>query len=314
LQAKYLMVFPLREDSLARHVEAEVFRARLVLPNDVTLSFLRWPIARPVQSDTCCLLIHGFSDGAAVWNGVARHLVKHCDVVAPDLRGHGESDWDPEGCYDIASYGDDLVLMLRAMGIRKIVLVGHSMGGSIALYLYHLMPESILGLALLDCAPVIRPAMRERIRCDFVEGGRTYRSLNEYCNWLMAKRPLSAAEDIRRLASATLKETPEGTFRRRCDPLMGQGGMMRFDLPEPVGNVVDFIRTIHCETLFVRGQASGVLERENHRAMAEAARRPECHEISGAGHAVMSDNPIETAERVGGFVGRLLGKSLEPTP
>jgi pimeloyl-ACP methyl ester carboxylesterase len=94
---------------------------------------------------------------------------------------------------------------------------------------------------------------------------------------------------------------------------MALEGGIKFDLPEAMGDTLQFITTLRCRTLFLRGQASGVLGPDMHRKMAGAAHKSECGEIAGAGHAVMVDNPEGTAERTASFVRRLLSASVGST-
>src|SRR5688500_6076951 len=96
------------------------------------------------------VLVHGFLDLAWGWRLVAERLATRYRVVAPDLRGHGDSDWIGRGGYyhffDYVADLDDVVGRLRA----PVRLVGHSMGGSVASYLAGARPERIARLALLE--------------------------------------------------------------------------------------------------------------------------------------------------------------------
>ena len=76
------------------------------------------------------ILIHGITDSRHMWHPLLRDLAAHHQVLAVDLRGHGESDTD-DG-YDPLSYASDVVETAVALGVRDAVVVGHSLGGVVA--------------------------------------------------------------------------------------------------------------------------------------------------------------------------------------
>src|SRR5437879_8902779 len=87
------------------------------------------------------LLLHGLGVGGSVWQAFARRLLPHLAAVAPDLRGHGQSDAPPHGYMPI-DYANDLVELMDSEGWLKTPLpvVGHSLGALVALTLAELQP------------------------------------------------------------------------------------------------------------------------------------------------------------------------------
>ena len=75
------------------------------------------------------LLIHGGRDRCRSWDAVARALQPHFHVMAPDLRGHGDSDWAKGSSYSLSDYVYDLTCLVRSASVHQIAIVGHSMGG-----------------------------------------------------------------------------------------------------------------------------------------------------------------------------------------
>jgi pimeloyl-ACP methyl ester carboxylesterase len=96
------------------------------------------------------LLVHGLASNARVWDEVAGRLASagH-SVYAVDQRGHGESD-EPAGGYDIGTAVDDLAAISAELGLRDVVVAGHSWGGNIALRLTAGNPALVAALALVD--------------------------------------------------------------------------------------------------------------------------------------------------------------------
>src|SRR3546814_19606951 len=87
------------------------------------------------------ILVHGGFDHARSWDWTARALAKDYHVVAPDLRGHGDSAWSAEGSYMIANCVYDLAQLIEQLGREPVILVGHSLGGSVALRYAGLFPD-----------------------------------------------------------------------------------------------------------------------------------------------------------------------------
>lgn len=99
------------------------------------------PVARPV------LLLHGLGVGGVVWQAFARRLLPRLAGIAPDLRGHGQSDGPYEG-YQPSDYAQDIVALLEHEGPMPIV--GHSLGALVALETAAMRPDLAPWLALLD--------------------------------------------------------------------------------------------------------------------------------------------------------------------
>jgi pimeloyl-ACP methyl ester carboxylesterase len=103
------------------------------------LHTLEWgdPAAPPV------ILVHGGRDHARAWDDVAQALAPTHRVIVPDLRGHGDSQWADAGGYTMPCFVYDLVALIRHLNLPEVSLVGHSLGGNIALRMAGLYPELV---------------------------------------------------------------------------------------------------------------------------------------------------------------------------
>ena len=114
------------------------------------------------------ILIHGGRDHCRSWDAVALSLRAHFHVMAPDLRGHGDSDWAKGSSYSLSDYVYDVTRLLRAASVHQTAIVGHSMGGMIALMYAGAYPDHVSHLALLDGVTVVpgspRKPIHQRIR------------------------------------------------------------------------------------------------------------------------------------------------------
>jgi pimeloyl-ACP methyl ester carboxylesterase len=94
------------------------------------------------------LLLHGIGNNCMTWAGVIERLAESHTVIAPDLLGHGASD-KPRGDYSIAAYANGMRDLLSVLDIEKATVVGHSLGGGIALQFAYQFPERCERLALV---------------------------------------------------------------------------------------------------------------------------------------------------------------------
>lgn len=97
------------------------------------------------------VLLHALGENATDWAGVAPAFTRHWRVYAPDLRGHGESDHPGDYSFDLMR--DDVVGFLDALGLTRVDLIGHSMGGVVAYLLAGKHPERVGRLVLEDVPP-----------------------------------------------------------------------------------------------------------------------------------------------------------------
>jgi pimeloyl-ACP methyl ester carboxylesterase len=125
------------------------------------LNYVDWgnPDAPPL------LLVHGGRDHCRSWDWVAEELRHDWHIIAPDLRGHGDSAWAPDGNYDLAPFVYDLAQLVHQLGLAPVTIVAHSMGGNIATRYAGLYPENIrkfVNIEGLGPSPIIQ-AERDKI-------------------------------------------------------------------------------------------------------------------------------------------------------
>ena len=119
---------------------------RIALATGLTYHVLEWG-----QGDHTVVLLHGFLDLGWGWEDVAALLADRYRVLAPDLRGHGDSDWiGPGGYYHFPDYVADVDDLISRIGTARVSIVGHSMGGSVASYWAGTRPDRVHRLALLE--------------------------------------------------------------------------------------------------------------------------------------------------------------------
>ncbi|MEV5160232.1 alpha/beta hydrolase [Streptomyces sp. NPDC053728] len=108
------------------------------------------------------LLIHGIGDSSATWAELIPELARHHTVIAPDLLGHGASD-KPRADYSVAAYANGIRDLLGVLGIERATLVGHSLGGGVAMQFAYQYPERTDRLILVSAGGVgreVNPVLR----------------------------------------------------------------------------------------------------------------------------------------------------------
>lgn len=89
------------------------------------------------------VLVHGGRDHARNWDQVALHLRSAYHIIAPDLRGHGDSEWARGSEYSMIEYVLDLAQLLEQLADFPVLLIGHSLGGGIVLQYSGVYPQRV---------------------------------------------------------------------------------------------------------------------------------------------------------------------------
>src|SRR5690606_18194623 len=98
----------------------------ITLPNGVTIRYDE----RGDPNADALILLHGYTDARQSFERLTAHLPHRIRTIAIDIRGHGDSDRTDS--YDIRAMADDVVRFIEARGLRRVTLVGHSMGSQVA--------------------------------------------------------------------------------------------------------------------------------------------------------------------------------------
>ncbi|MDF5714675.1 MAG: alpha/beta hydrolase [Rhizonema sp. NSF051] len=117
---------------------------RTLLNSDVQLSYLEWN-----QGQEPLLLLHGLGDHALVWSSLGNDLASHYHIVAPDMRGHGESS-KPDRDYTFESAIADLEALMDSLGWSSAHVVAHSWTGKLAAIWAKQNPQRLLSMILVD--------------------------------------------------------------------------------------------------------------------------------------------------------------------
>lgn len=243
------------------------------------------------------LFIHGLGDNCAVWDCVLPLMPQLTESVCVDLRGHGHSDWVEPPSYKVIDYVRDLeVLFARAS--NPIVLIGHSLGGEIALHLAVLHPKRVVGLVLVDYGPGIHGALGRAVKEQIALGTKQYGSLDDYLKWMLTHRPLASSIALEPVVRHGVKEVAPGAFIPRSDPSLAKLDRVGKSQSE----IWSLLSQVTTKTLIIRGIASAALPNDVAESMALKLENGRHVTIARSGHAVHTDAPESVGRAIAGFV------------
>ena len=145
---------------IARAAGGIRYVSRNAVINHLRLHLLEWgpPQAPPL------LMLHGGNQSAHSWDLVSLHLADRFRIIALDQRGHGDSEWARDAAYGPDEMARDALALLAAEGIERPIVMGHSMGGMVAMRLAALEPELPRAVVLVDVGPEVSQRGAEAIR------------------------------------------------------------------------------------------------------------------------------------------------------
>jgi pimeloyl-ACP methyl ester carboxylesterase len=272
--------------------------------------FTRWP-GDPRQPPV--FLLHGFMDCGATFQFVADALSSPRTLIAPDWRGFGQSGWNPQG-YWYPDYFADLDAMLESLspGVPA-DLVGHSMGGNIAMVYAGLRPArvrrivSLEGFGLPGAPPQLAPG-RYRDWLDQwrqPEPSTVFPDLHVFASVLCKRNPRLSLERADFVARAWSEPLPDGRVRTRYDPAHKRVNPVLYRREEAEACWAE----VRAPLLYVAGAESDFLSRLQGAGDPERMRRLipqlEARVIAAAGHMLHHEQPEAVAALLEEFLARL---------
>ncbi len=272
------------------------FTERTVRVNGVTLHYLDWG---PAEAPPVVLL-HGITGHARVWDHLAERLVPGRRVLALDQRGHGDSDPAPDDDYRVGTMADDVAAFAGSLRLERFALLGHSMGGRIAIQYAAAHTARLDRLVIVDIGPDIELTGLQRVRDMMSKAPERIESEEWAVEYIRRANPLQDVDLLRHRVRHGLKRLPDGEltwkYAKGLRDMMRAGRRDVVDLWEPLPR-------IPCPTLVVRGAESDILSAEVAKKMTGRLPDGRLVEIPGAGHTVPADRPDEFVGHVRAFLG-----------
>lgn len=233
------------------------------------------------------VLQHGGGQTRHAWKSAGEALGRAgYHAIAFDARGHGDSDWAPDGVYGQDAMVEDLCSLLQELGNSRPVLVGASMGGGTSLVAVGEDRVDATALVMVDIAPRVEPEGVQKIGAFMRQRPDGYDSLEQVAAAIGAYQPhRKPPRDLSGLAK-NLRLDAHGKYRWHWDPRFLIGPR---DLEKRVARLEACARSLTLPTLLVRGGLSDVLSEDGAMAFLDMCSHSEYVNITGAGHMVAGD-------------------------
>jgi pimeloyl-ACP methyl ester carboxylesterase len=272
-------------------------------PEGLRVTADEWP-----GTGAAVVLAHGGGQTRHSWGGTAEVLADHGHrVVSIDLRGHGDSDWAPDGDYSMAAYRDDALAVARWID-SPVAWVGASLGGMTGMHAVDDAPELFSSLVLVDITP--RPAaagvsrILEFMAKDAVDG---FTTLEEAADAIAAYQPhRPRPTDLSGLAK-NLRLGEDGRWRWHWDPAfldIRTGGSSEPTRDRHHDTLETMARRLTMPTLLVRGKLSDLVTDAEVTDFLEMVPHAEYVDVADAAHMIAGDRNDVFTDAVVQFLDR----------
>jgi pimeloyl-ACP methyl ester carboxylesterase len=213
------------------------------------------------------LLLHGGRDHCRNWDWVAAAFRDDYHVIAPDLRGHGDSAWSASGHYTMANYIYDLAQLIHQQRLAPVSVIAHSLGGNIALRYAGIYPGHLRRLVAIEGlgpgprsgAPQDRQPIDERMRAwiemQRAQSGRLprrYKTVEDAYARMQQANPHLREDQARHLTEHGVNQNEDGTYSWKFDPYVRI--WPPYDMTREA--IAELWSLIACPTLLVYGEES----------------------------------------------------------
>ena len=237
--------------------------SRVFFSQRLRLHYVDWgnPEAPPL------LLLHGGRDHCRNWDWVAQDLRKDWHIIAPDLRGHGDSQWSQDGSYRMDSYIYDLAQLIHQQKMAPLTIIAHSLGGNIALRYTGLYPETVKKLVAIEGLGPSPRSIAKRAHLTLVERmhawvdeqralsgrlPRRYASIEEALKRMQEQNGHLTPEHARHLTQHGVNQNEDGTYSWKFDNYVRS--WPAYDMPYE--EIDKLWGRITCPTLLIYGKES----------------------------------------------------------
>ena len=252
---------------------------RFVTVNGLRIHFLDWG----TEEKPPLIMLHGIGRVARTFDHIAPHFAPNYHVMAVDMRGHGDSDWDPKGAYLVEDYTKDIEGLAAQLHLRNITIWGNSTGGRVAQVFAGLHPELMAAVIAEDVGPERPTQVAESVTRQLKqEDEKGWASEDELLTQLKTSNPRTPEEILRAYAHYGSKRRSDGRVIWKRDPAIGNGFV-----PTELWR---FVREIKSPIIYVLGGRSTIVPAGTQDELKKALPQAQIATIPGVGHYPSEEN------------------------
>ena len=273
------------------------YTARELMIRELKVAYQEWgdPDGVPI------LALHGFGLSGHMYDEFAKRIPDSFRLIALDQRGHGDSDWSPDGDYSRSAFVADLEDFREALGIERFILIGHSMGGLNAVSYVAKYPERVESLVLVDVGPEAAKEGVDNIM-RFTQGPDEL-EFEEFVELAHRFNQRRSIDNIRERMRHRLRRMESGKWTWKFDKRFREDrDSLRIGDEDGLADSWDLFRSLNTPTLLLRGEESDVLKPEVAARAADEMQICRLVAIPGAGHSVPGDAPGAFTDAVETFI------------
>ena len=264
-----------------------------VMANGIRIHYWRTGGNKPVL-----LMAHGSSDNGLCWTNLAKELVDDYDIILPDARGHGLSD-PPRKSDSADAQAEDIAGLIRALKLKKPILIGHSMGSSSVAWFAAKYPDIPGAVILEDPRLIPRPAGSSRSSSNAATAAAQERRRAQ----ILARNNMTYEE----LVAQCLKNSPQWG-RSECEYWAPSKRLHHPDtaLRSRSGRppMSELFAKITAPTLILKADAQGA-DRKKNEEVAKLLKNGKIVHVEGARHNVRRDQKARLLKALKAFLGEL---------
>lgn len=255
--------------------------SRFASVNGLRIHYLEWG----KSGGQPLILLHGIGRVARTFDHLAPHFSKSYHVIAIDMRGHGDSAWDPQGAYLVEDYVRDIEGIVEQLKLRNIVLWGNSTGGRVAQVFAGSHPEHVSAVIVEDVGPERPPAISNRRANRMSQEENGWASVEELLAQLRKDYPRTAEPVLRSFAQHGSKPHADDRVVWKRDPAILNGFV-----PTELWATV---RRIKAPIIYVLGGASDIVPPATQEQLKQALPQVEIVTMPGLGHYPSDERPVD---------------------
>lgn len=240
------------------------------------------------------VLIHGLDRTAHTFDHLAPHFTSRYHVIALEMRGHGDSDWDPAARYLVEDHARDLEALVEQLDLRDVVLWGNSTGGRVVQVYAGMHPERVSRVVAEDVGPERPRQIADSYARRVEQESQGWSNAEELIAQLRKTNPRMPEANIRTWVRSGTRLREDGRLVWKRDPNLSKGFVATDLWP--------FVGRIEAPILYILGGASSIVAPDTQERLRTTLPRLQIVTMPGLGHYPSDERPAELLAIVDRFL------------